>query len=133
MLTYVAAWIASGIVFLGLDAIWLSQMAPRLYKPLVGSIMREGMNVGAAAAFYLIYVSAIVFFAVAPGLEKASLTKALLNGAALGLVAYATYDLTNQATLKVWDIRVTLADMAWGMTATAIAAGVAYALASRVS
>lgn len=133
MLTYVVAWIATAIAFLGLDAIWLSQMAPRLYKPLLGDIVREGMNVGAAAAFYLIYVSGIVFFAVAPALERGSLTKALINGAVMGLVAYATYDLTNQATLKVWDIRVTLADMAWGTIATAVAAAIAYTAASRVS
>lgn len=132
MLPYLVAWITAAIAFLGLDAIWLSQMAPRLYKPLIGSIMREGVNVGAAVAFYLIYVSAIVFFAVAPGLEKASLARAMLNGALLGLVAYATYDLTNHATLKVWDIRITIADMTWGVVATAVAAGVAYAVASRV-
>lgn len=133
MLPYVVAWITTAIAFLGLDAIWLSQMAPRFYKPLIGSIMREGVNVGAAVAFYLIYVSAIVFFAVAPGLEKASLAKAMLNGALLGLVCYATYDLTNHATLKVWDIRITIADMTWGVVATAVAAGVAYAVASRVA
>jgi len=133
MLTYVVAWIATAIAFLGLDAIWLSNMAPRIYKPFIGEIMREGMNVGAAVAFYLIYVSGIVFFAVLPALEKGSLTKALINGAAMGLVAYATYDLTNQATLKVWDIRVTLADMAWGTVATAAAAAIAYTVASRVS
>jgi uncharacterized membrane protein len=133
MLTYVVAWITTAIAFLGLDAIWLSQMVPRLYKPLLGDIVREGLNVGAAAAFYLIYVSGIVFFAVAPALERGSLTKALINGAAMGLVAYATYDLTNQATLKAWDVRVALADMAWGTIATAAAAAIAYTVASRVS
>lgn len=132
MFSYLAAWVVTALTFLGLDAVWLSQMGPRLYKPLIGEITRPQPNFGAAAVFYLIYVSAIVFFAVAPGLEKSSLSKALLNGAALGLVAYATYDLTNQATLRIWDIRVTLADMAWGTIATAIAAGVAYAVASRV-
>jgi uncharacterized membrane protein len=132
MLTYVVAWITTAIAFLGLDAIWLSQMAPRIYKPFIGEIMREGMNVCAAVAFYLIYVSGIVFFAVLPALEKGSLGKALINGAILGLVAYATYDLTNQATLKIWDIRVTLADMTWGIVATAAAAAIAYTVAARV-
>lgn len=132
MFPYLVAWFVTALTFLGLDAIWLSQMASRLYKPLIGEIMRPQTNFAAAGVFYLIYVSAIVFFAVAPGLEKSSLSKALLNGAALGLVAYATYDLSNQATLRVWDIRITLADMAWGTVATAAAAGVAYAVASRV-
>jgi uncharacterized membrane protein len=132
MLTYLTAWFVTALTFLGLDAIWLSQMAPRLYKPLIGEIMRPQPNFGAAGVFYLIYVTAIVYFAVAPGLEKESLSKALLNGAALGFVAYATYDLSNQATLRVWDTRITLVDMAWGTVATAIAAGVAYAVAARV-
>jgi uncharacterized membrane protein len=132
MLPYIVAWIVSALAFLGLDAIWLTTMTPRLYKPLIGELMRPSPDMGAAGAFYLIYVSAIVFFAVAPGLEKASMAKALLNGAILGFVAYATYDLSNQATLRIWDLRLTLADMAWGTFATAIAAGVAYVASSRL-
>jgi uncharacterized membrane protein len=133
MLPYIVAWIVSALAFLGLDAIWLTTMTPRLYKPLIGELMRPSPDMGAAGAFYVIYVSAIVFFAVAPGLEKASMAKALLNGAILGFVAYATYDLSNQATLRIWDLRLTLADMAWGTFATAIAAGVAYVASSRLS
>ncbi len=133
MLTYIVAWAATALAFLGLDAIWLSQMTPRLYKPIIGDMMRTNTDFGAAAAFYLIYVSAIVFFAVAPGLEKASFMKAVVNGALLGLVAYATYDLSNQATLRIWDLKLTLADMAWGTFATAVASGVAYAASSRLS
>jgi uncharacterized membrane protein len=133
MLPYIVAWIVSALAFLGLDAIWLTTMTPRLYKPLIGELMRPSPDMGAAGAFYVIYVSAIVFFAVAPGLEKASMAKALLNGAILGFVAYATYDLSNQATLRIWDLRLTLANMAWGTFATAIAAGVAYVASSRLS
>jgi uncharacterized membrane protein len=133
MLPYIVAWIVSALAFLGIDAIWLTTMTPRLYKPLIGELMRPSPDMGAAGAFYVIYVSAIVFFAVAPGLEKASMAKALLNGAILGFVAYATYDLSNQATLRIWDLRLTLADMAWGTFARAIAAGVAYVASSRLS
>ena len=95
--------------------------------------MRPSPDFSAAGVFYLIYVSAIVFFAVAPGLEKASLSKALINGALLGFVAYATYDLSNQSTLKFWELRLTLVDMAWGTFATAAAAGIAYGVSSRFS
>lgn len=133
MLTYIVAWIATALAFLGLDAVWLTTMTPRVYKPVMGEMMRPSPDMGAAAVFYLIYVSAIVFFAVAPGLEKASLTKALINGALLGFVAYATYDLSNQATLRFWELRLTLIDMAWGTVATAAAAGIAYTIASRFS
>ncbi len=133
MLTYIVAWIATALAFLGLDAVWLTTMTPRLYKPIIGDLMRDSPDMVAAGAFYVIYVSAIVFFAVAPGLEKSSLSKALINGAVLGFVAYATYDLSNQATLRIWDLRLTLADMAWGTIATAAAAGIAYAVSSRFS
>lgn len=133
MLTYIIAWIATALAFLGLDAVWLSNMSSRLYKPVMGEMMRPNPDFGAAGAFYLIYVSAIVFFAVAPGLEKGSLSKALINGAILGFVAYATYDLSNQSTLKFWELRLTLVDMAWGTFATAVAAGIAYAVSSRFS
>lgn len=127
------AWIVAALVFLALDAVWLTTMHERLYKPLIGEMLAPAPSLGPAIAFYLIYVSGIVFFAVMPGLERSSLTKTLINAAAFGLVAYATYDLTNQATLRVWDIRVTLADLAWGVFVTTSAAGAAYFAASRVN
>ncbi|MBL8545764.1 MAG: DUF2177 family protein [Hyphomonadaceae bacterium] len=133
MLTYICAWVAAGLAFLALDAVWLSQMTPRLYKPMMGEMMRANTDFAAAGIFYVIYVSAIVFFAVAPALEQQSLSKAITTGAILGFVAYATYDLSNQATLKMWDWKLTLADMAWGTFATAVAAGVAYAVSSRLT
>lgn len=132
MLTYLTAWLTTAVVFLGVDAIWLSVMGPRLYRPILGEILAPKVDLAAAAAFYLLYVTGLVIFAVAPALEKASLARAVVLGALIGLVAYGTYDLTNQATLKVWDLRLTLADMMWGACASAIAAGVAYAAASRV-
>ena len=133
MITYIVAWIATAVAFLGLDATWLSTMSSRIYKPVMGEAMRPSPDFGAAGVFYLIYVSAIVFFAVAPALEKESLSKALINGALFGFAAYATYDLSNQATLKFWELRLSLVDMAWGTFATAAAAGIAYAVSSRFS
>lgn len=127
------AWIATAIVFGAADAVFLSQVAQRVYRPLIGEVLRPDVNIPAAAAFYLIYVSGLVFFAVAPALEKQSLSVAVINAAVLGIVAYATYDLTNQATLRVWDIRVTLIDMTWGAIASALAAGSAYLITQRLS
>ena len=132
-MSYVIAWISTGVAFAIADAIWLSQAAPRLYRPMIGEILRPDVSWPAAIAFYLIYVSGIVYFAVSPALEKQSLSAALINGAVLGLVAYATYDLTNQATLKIWDTRLTLIDMSWGAFATALAAGAGYWLTQRFS
>ena len=129
----VIAWIATAVVFGAADAAFLSQVAQRVYRPLIGEILRPDVGIPAAAAFYLIYVSGIVFFAVAPALEKQSLSVAVLNAAILGIVAYATYDLTNQATLRIWDIRVTVIDMAWGAFASALAAASAYLIVRRIT
>ncbi|MBL8551162.1 MAG: DUF2177 family protein [Hyphomonadaceae bacterium] len=131
MLGYLAAWIATAVVFLGLDAIWLSQMGPRLYRPIIGEILAAKVDLGAAVAFYLMYVSGIVFLAVHPALEKGGLGKAVMMGAIIALFAYGTYDLTNQATLKVWDVRLTLLDLCWGAFVTSMAAGAGYLAASR--
>ncbi len=126
MTRYALAYVASGIVFAALDMAWLSLAGPALYRPMLGSILAERFSAPPAVAFYLLYVLGITVFASAPGLRAESWTKAAMLGALLGLIAYATYDLTNQATLKVWATRITLADMAWGAfaTATAAAAGV---------
>ena len=90
MLANIVAWIATALAFAGLDAVWLSQMGPRLYRPIIGDLMSARFDAPSAIAFYLIYVTGIVFFAVLPGIEKASLAKAAINGAALGFIAYAT-------------------------------------------
>ncbi|MBY0566210.1 MAG: DUF2177 family protein [Hyphomonadaceae bacterium] len=130
-MTYLIAWIATGLCFAVIDAIWLTNAVPRIYRPMIGEILGERVNMGAAIAFYLIYVTGIVFFAVRPALDEASLAKAALYGAAFGFFAYATYDLTSQAVLKVWDTRLTIIDMAWGTVATAIAAAAGYSAAAR--
>jgi len=130
-MSYAIAWIGAAVAFAALDAVWLSNAAPKIYRPLIGDMLMDGMRWGPAIAFYLLYVSGLVFFAVAPAIERGSLIWAIACGAALGLVAYGTYDLTNHATLKVWDIRMTLIDMAWGAFASAMAAGAGYWAAQR--
>ena len=93
------AYIASAVVFLALDAAWLTTMADRLYRPALGRLLLDKFEVAPAALFYLLYVTGIVVFAVSPGLASGRWTTSLGLGALLGLIAYATYDLTNQATL----------------------------------
>jgi uncharacterized membrane protein len=117
---------ATALAFLALDAVWLSQMGPRLYRPVIGEMMAAQVRLVPAVAFYLIYVAGLVFFAVQPGLDSGRWTKALVNGAILGFVAYATYDLTNQATLKTWSTTLTLADLAWGAFASGVACAVGW-------
>ena len=112
----------TAVVFLALDAIWLTTMADRLYRPALGRLMLDRFEPVPAIMFYVVYLVGVLAFAVVPGLESRRWTTALGFGALLGLVAYATYDLTNQATLRDWPWRVTAADLCWGTFVTAVAA-----------
>ena len=119
---WVAAYVGAALGMAALDPIWLTLAGDRLYRPRIGQVMMaEGFRVAPALAFYAIYVLGVVVFAVAPTLS-ASWRRTALSGALLGVVCYATYDLTNQATLVVWSTTVTLADMAWGAVLTLAAA-----------
>src|SRR5262249_29544299 len=122
MKRFALAWGACALVFMGLDAIWLSQVSPRFYPPIIGEVLADHIQPAPALAFYAIYITGIVALAVQP---SASVKAAALRGAILGLVSYATYDLTNQATLRVWSSAITIADLAWGsfISACAAAAG----------
>lgn len=121
---FLIAYALTAVVFLGLDAVWLSTMADRVYRPALGRLMLERFDVAPALAFYVVYLVGVIVFAVAPGLEARRWTTALGHGALLGLVAYATYDLTNQATLRDWPWRVTLVDLCWGTCVTGAAAAI---------
>jgi uncharacterized membrane protein len=126
MIVWVTAYLVSGLAFLGLDAIWLSLAAARLYRPQLGLLLLDSFNLVPAAAFYLIYIAGILVFATAPALASGRWTTALSRGAMLGFVAYATYDLTNQATLRGWSVTVTLADLCWGTALTGMAASIGF-------
>ena len=125
LLQSILAYVLAALSFLALDAVWLSTMAERLYRPAIGHLMAERFAPAPAVAFYALYVAGIVYFAIAPALAERRPMAAAVHGALLGLLAYATYDLTNQATLRDWPWQVTVADLAWGAFATAAAAGVA--------
>ncbi|HWW11651.1 MAG TPA: DUF2177 family protein [Brevundimonas sp.] len=128
---YLLAYLGAGVVMAILDAIWLTTVGPRLYRPAIGELLAPNPNLRVAVVFYLIYVAGIVFLAVMPALRDGSPLRALTSGAVLGLVAYATYDLTNQATLRVWPTHVTLIDMGWGAVLTAAASLGGYWVARR--
>jgi uncharacterized membrane protein len=126
----VIATIVTILVFLAMDATWLTLTGDRLYRPRLGPLLAAKPDVAAAIAFYVIYLGGIVALAVRPGLEAGKLGRTALSAATLGLVAYATYDLTNQATLKLWSTTVTLCDLGWGVVVTTAAASAGY-LAAR--
>jgi len=102
-------------VFLVMDAIWLGLIAQPFYQEQIGFLLAKKANWAAAGVFYLLYVAGLVFFVVEPALRtRATPGRAALRGAFFGLVAYATYDLTNLATVDRWPLLLTAVDMAWG-------------------
>ena len=123
MLKYVLAYLGAGLVFAAVDAVWLTFSNSRLYRPTLDPVLAEEVNLPAAAVFYVVYILGIIVLAVSPA---TSWTKAMINGALLGAMCYATYDLTNQATLKVWATKITVADIAWGTFVTGLAATTGY-------
>lgn len=126
MKTIVAAYIGAAICMLILDSIWLSYTASRLYRPLLGDLLAADFRLGPAVAFYFLYVAGIVFLAVMPAVETGKVLTAAVYGMALGLVAYGTYDLTNQATLRTWPVIITIIDLCWGAFLTSAAAVAGY-------
>ena len=131
-LQFFASYLSTALVFLVLDAVWLTVMADRLYRPALGNIMLERFSPAPAVIFYVIYMVGVVVFAVAPSLVTGRWTTALALGALLGLMAYATYDLTNQATLKNWPWKVTIADLCWGTFVTAVSAAAGSRITSAI-
>lgn len=132
MKTYVAAYLFTLVAFLVIDFIWLSAMASRLYRPAIGDLLAENFRLAPAVVFYLIYAAGLTFLAVRPAFQTGEWTTALLYGAVVGFMAYATYDLTNQATLKSWSTTLTVADLLWGTFVSAAAATIGYFLTVRL-
>lgn len=131
MTKYAIAYLAAGLYMAVVDSVWLTSMI-NTYRQHIGELLLpDGIRFAPAIAFYLLYIFGIVWFGVSPALANGgSLQTAAINGALLGLVCYGTYDLTNQATLKVWPTFITLMDLAWGVFLTSTAA-VAGTLAAR--
>jgi len=111
---YLKLYVSTLGVFLAIDMVWLAVVARGFYRRQLGFLLSDQPNWWAAISFYLLFVAGLLVFVIVPGLEAVSLRKVLLLGAFFGLVTYATYDLTNHATVKDWPWLVTLVDMTWG-------------------
>nr|WP_297531791.1 DUF2177 family protein [uncultured Roseateles sp.] len=122
------AYVLTLLVFLALDGVWLSLSASALYRPAIGHLMAADFDWRAVAVFYPLYVGGLVFFAVAPALASRPFAGALGRGALFGFLAYATYDFTNQATLRDWPWHITVIDLVWGATVSGVSAAAASAL-----
>ncbi len=114
-------------VFFIIDMLWLGLIANKFYQSQLGFLLGP-VNWAAAIIFYLLYIVGIIIFAVQPALEAQSFMKAVLWGALFGFFAYATYDLTNLATIRNWPLLLTLVDIVWGTVLTATVAAISYLL-----
>lgn len=126
MLQHVTAYLATATIFLALDFVWLSYVAKRFYFERLDHLLLDSPRLGAAAAFYAVYVIGIVIFAVAPALKEQALGTAVLFGALFGFFAYATYDMTNYSTLRDWPLAIVVVDVAWGTVLTGFSAACGY-------
>lgn len=115
MTTYhLKLYLATLAAFFAIDMLWLGLVARTFYRKYLGFLMAPNPNWLAAIIFYLLFIVGILVFVVLPGLESGSLQSTLLRAALFGLITYATYDLTNLATVRDWPVIVTVVDLAWG-------------------
>jgi uncharacterized membrane protein len=123
---YIKIYLTALSIFLVLDGLWLGLIAKTFYAKQIGFLFKTDINWVAALIFYLMFIVALIIFVINPAIEKSSLTHAIVFGALFGLITYATYDLTNLATLKGWPVLVTIVDLVWGAFITATVSTLTY-------
>lgn len=128
---YLLLFLLTTFIFFAIDMLWLGVIARNFYREKLSFIFTGEVNWAAALIFYFIYIIGILYFAVVPGFEHHDWKTVLFNGAFLGFLCYATYDLTNMATIRQWPLTVVLVDIAWGTVLTGSVSVLAYLAASR--
>lgn len=123
MIRLIATYFATALAVLALDIVWLTQFGPKVYFPTLDPVALPSARLAPAVVFYFAYILGIFALAIWPTRDK-PLLKTTVTGGMLGALCYATYDLTNQATLKVWSTHITLIDITWGTFLTAVGATV---------
>jgi uncharacterized membrane protein len=119
-------------VFFAIDMVWLVLVAKKFYQEQIGFLMKPDINWFAAIIFYLLFIAGLIIFVISPAVEKHSWVHALLFGALFGLITYATYDLTNLATLKDWPLLVTIVDLIWGTVLASSISVITYFIANKI-
>lgn len=114
------------VVFFVIDLVWLGVIAKNLYARYLGDMLAPNVNWVAAISFYVLFIIGMMFFVILPAIEKQSIMYALLVGGFFGFITYATYDLTNLATLKNWPLTITIIDLIWGTTLSASVSTISY-------
>lgn len=129
----VKIYFITAVIFLIFDSLWLGVLSKSLYENHLYPVINFGFDLPAAIAFYLIYIAGIVHFVVGPALQTKNSSQALKQGALLGGLCYATYDLTNMATIQDWPLLVVVVDILWGMIITGGSAWLSYAVCQRMN
>ena len=119
---HLVAWAATFIVLLVIDMLWLGVVAKNMYQEAMGDLMSPQPRLAFAAVFYLLYPIGLVIFAILPGIDAQSVTRAAVLGALFGLFCYSTYDLTNLAVVRNWPLALSFIDIAWGTLVSGVAA-----------
>ena len=132
MINFLKIYAVAFAAFCAIDLIWLGFVANRLYSKHLGYIMRPSPNWTVAILFYLLYLAGVVWFVINPAIEKQSWKYALFAGMFFGLITYATYDLTNLATIKNWPFIVTVVDLCWGAFVSAAVSAISYTIAKKL-
>lgn len=122
MTKYLVAYAVAAAVMIAIDLLWLGVIAKSLYRDGIGHLMAERPNIPAAVIFYVLFPIGVMIFAVVPNAASSEWMKTIVAGALFGLFTYATYDLTNLATLKAWPVGLAVLDMAWGTLVSAVSA-----------
>lgn len=128
---YLRAWLGAFVAFLVIDLAWIVLVVRRLYEQEVGGMLRESPDMAASALFYVAYTAGIVYLAVQPALQAATIKPALLRGAVFGALAYGTYTVTNYAVFESWTMILVISDIPWGAFLTAACAACGYLAARR--
>ncbi len=126
-------YIITFVVFFAVDIVWLGFVAKDLYSKHLGFLMAAKTNWTAAIIFYAIFIVGLIFFAINPALEKESIKYAFLIGGLFGFMTYATYDMTNLATLKDWPVLITVIDIIWGTVLNSLTAGISFYIITLLS
>ena len=123
---FLIAYLVAAIVFLVIDYLWLGILMKDYFQSQLSHLMAEEVNLSIAALFYLFYAAGIVFLCINPALDDGGWSKALINGAVLGFLAYGAYDVTNAATLRDWPMMMSVIDVTWGTALTAVSSVAGY-------
>jgi len=129
---YIKLYIATLIAFFVIDMVWLGLIARTLYRNYLGFLLASTTNWFAVILFYLLFILGILVFVVLPGLKDNSLKATLLRAVLFGLVTYATYDLTNLATVKNWPVLITVIDLAWGTILSVLVSYISFMVGKRL-